>query len=56
MAFEDQFFGITYLAETVFFLVRLVNLTEKGPSRGPPTTHQVAPQICFMFNHTFEVD
>jgi hypothetical protein len=35
-------------------VVRVVSLTEKGPTSGPGVRLQVAPQMCFMSCHCAE--
>lgn len=39
---------MTSWAKRVFFVVRVVSLTENGPINGPGVRLQVAPQMCFM--------
>lgn len=54
VALGVQFLGMTSWAERVFFVVRVVSLTENGPTNGPGVRLQVAPHMCFMSCHCAE--
>ena len=49
-----QFLGMTSWAVSVCLLVRVVSLTEKGPTSGPGVRLHVAPQMCCMSCHCAE--
>lgn len=55
MAFGDQLLGITSLAERVFAVESVVIFTEKGPFKGPPFMHQLAPHTWFICIHSLEL-
>ncbi|BAS79966.1 Os02g0639550, partial [Oryza sativa Japonica Group] len=44
---------MTSWAERVCLVVRVVSLTEKGPTSGPGVRLQVAPQMCFIWTISF---
>lgn len=46
--------GMTSWAVSVCLRVRVVSLTEKGPTSGPGVRLQVAPQMCCMSCHCAE--
>jgi hypothetical protein len=55
VAFGDQFFGMTSLAERVLPVDSVVTFTENGPSRGPPLKHQFAPHTWLISSHSVEL-